>query len=104
MSAVLQYVTEENHVKLFNCVTLTPSAGYYSWRNSKNGSWFIQALCKVFESDARKKQEIVAMLTKVNRKVAYEFQSNASREAMNRKKQIPSIVSMLTKQMFLSPK
>ncbi|KAI0223707.1 Caspase-3 [Lamellibrachia satsuma] len=77
--------------------------GYFSWRNSGNGSWFIQALCKVFQKDCGER-DILTLLTKVNRMVAYEFQSNASRQDMNRKKQIPSIVSMLTKQLYLRRK
>ncbi|KAI0212695.1 Caspase-3 [Lamellibrachia satsuma] len=77
--------------------------GYFSWRNSNKGSWFIQALCKVFQKDCGER-DILTLLTKVNRVVAYEFQSNASRPDMNRKKQIPSIVSMLTKQLYLRPK
>ncbi|KAI0211187.1 Caspase-3 [Lamellibrachia satsuma] len=77
--------------------------GYFSWRNSNKGSWFIQALYKVFQKECGER-DILTMLTKVNRMVAYEFQSNASRPDMNRKKQIPSIVSMLTKQLYLRPK
>ncbi|KAI0241409.1 Caspase-3 [Lamellibrachia satsuma] len=77
--------------------------GYFSWRNSNKGSWFIQALCKVFQKDLGER-DILTLLTEVNFIVAYEFQSNASRPDMNRKKQIPSIVSMLTKQLYLPPK
>ena len=28
--------------------------GYYSWRNSAKGSWFIQSLTKIFEENAER--------------------------------------------------
>ena len=48
--------------------------------------------------------DFVSLLTRVNYEVAYEFESNASQAHMTRKKQIPSIVSMLTKDLYLTPK
>ncbi|KAI0227833.1 Caspase-3 [Lamellibrachia satsuma] len=78
--------------------------GYFSWRNSSNGSWFIQALYKVFQRD-RGERDILTLLTKVNCMVACEFESHVpTDESMHLKKQIPSIVSMLTKQLYLPPK
>ena len=49
-------------------------------------------------------REILWMMTRVNRAVAYEFESNASKEFMNKKKQIPCIVSMLTKELYFENK
>ena len=46
--------------------------------------------------------DIMWILTRVNREVAYEFQS-VKKECIN-KKQIPSIVSMLTRDLIFSPK
>ncbi|KAI0221883.1 Caspase-3 [Lamellibrachia satsuma] len=78
--------------------------GYFSWRNSNNGSWFIQALYKVFQKDGGER-DILTLLTKVNCMVACEFESHVpTDESMHLKKQIPSIVSMLTKQLYLPPK
>jgi len=49
--------------------------------------------------------DFVSLLTRVNHTVAYEFESSNAAEAyMKGKKQIPSIVSMLTKDLFLTPK
>ena len=48
--------------------------------------------------------DFVTLLTRVNYEVAYEFESNAAQVHMTRKKQIPSIVSMLTKDLILTPK
>ena len=79
------------------------SLGYYSWRNSTKGSWFIQAMCKMLKQHAYN-MNFVQILTRVNYEVAYEFESNASKESMNKKKQVPSIVSMLTKDLIFNRK
>jgi len=46
----------------------------------------------------------MALLTEVNRRVARDFESHTPDEDMNRKKEMPSIMSMLTKQLYLLPK
>lgn len=74
--------------------------GYYSWRNSKDGSWFIQSLCTMLKLYAHK-LEFMHILTRVNRKVATEFESFSLDSAFHGKKQIPCIVSMLTKELYL---
>ncbi|KAF1533797.1 Caspase-3, partial [Eudyptes schlegeli] len=72
--------------------------GYYSWRNSAEGSWFIQSLCKMLKEHAGK-LELMQILTRVNRRVA-EYESCSTRQDFNAKKQIPCIVSMLTKEFY----
>ncbi|KAI6069834.1 Caspase-3 [Aix galericulata] len=72
--------------------------GYYSWRNAAEGSWFIQSLCRVLKEYARK-LELMQILTRVNRRVA-EYESYSNRPDFNAKKQIPCIVSMLTKEFY----
>ncbi|NXK54933.1 CASP3 protein, partial [Chauna torquata] len=72
--------------------------GYYSWRNAAEGSWFIQSLCRVLREYARK-LELMQILTRVNRRVA-EYESCSTRQDFNAKKQIPCIVSMLTKEFY----
>jgi len=78
-------------------------SGYFSWRNSTNGSWFIQALCHVLNENG-KQLELMQILTAVNRRVAYYYESNANEPHMSGKKQIPCIVSMLTKELYFRPK
>ncbi|XP_022426662.1 caspase-3 isoform X2 [Delphinapterus leucas] len=73
--------------------------GYYSWRNSKDGSWFIQSLCAMLKQYAHK-LELMHILTRVNRKVAIEFESFSNDSTLHAKKQIPCIVSMLTKELY----
>lgn len=74
------------------------STGYYSWRNAAEGSWFIQSLCRVLKEHARK-LELMQILTRVNRRVS-EYESYSNRLDFNAKKQIPCIVSMLTKEFY----
>nr|XP_026256383.1 caspase-3 [Urocitellus parryii] len=76
--------------------------GYYSWRNSKDGSWFIQSLCALLKQYAHK-LEFMHILTRVNRKVATEFESFSLDSTFHAKKQIPCIVSMLTKELYFYP-
>ncbi|XP_041362616.1 caspase-3-like isoform X2 [Gigantopelta aegis] len=77
--------------------------GYYSWRNNQDGSWFIQALCIVLENYATK-MELLHMLTHVNRIVAYEFASCSDKEFNDRMKQMPCVVSMLTRYVYFRHK
>ena len=84
---------------LFFFTTLFLITGYFAWRNSAKGSWFIQAICDVFMRNWQE-LDVLTMMTRVNKKVAYDFESNASAEYMRRKKQIPCITSMLTKDVF----
>lgn len=78
--------------------------GYYSWRNSSEGSWFIQALCAIL-SKYYNTMDLLSLMTKVNHAVAYHFQSYVPNDLeMHDKKQIPYICSMLTKKVYLHPK
>ncbi|KAK3535936.1 hypothetical protein QTP70_021235, partial [Hemibagrus guttatus] len=73
--------------------------GYYAWRNTANGSWFISSLCEMLSKYGRE-LEIMQLMTRVNRKVALEFQSFSTLPGYSDKKQIPCIVSMLTKELY----
>lgn len=89
--------------------------GFYSWRNTDNGSWYIQALAKMIEIhygpnekyDPRREgnMDFVKLLTRVNFEVAYFCKSNVPTNAdLDQQKQIPSIVSMLTRDLFFPVK
>uniref|UniRef100_A0A3B3SCY0 Caspase 7, apoptosis-related cysteine peptidase n=1 Tax=Paramormyrops kingsleyae TaxID=1676925 RepID=A0A3B3SCY0_9TELE len=73
--------------------------GYFSWRNPGRGSWFVQALCSVLK-EFGKQLEIMQILTRVNYKVATSFESWSEDPHFHEKKQIPCIVSMLTKELY----
>ena len=75
--------------------------GYYSWRNSVNGSWFIQSLTEVFKQYAHN-MDIIRMLTRVNGNVA-KFKSRTSDYYSDNKMQVSTIVSMLRKDLYFFP-
>ncbi|XP_076982196.1 caspase-7 isoform X2 [Tamandua tetradactyla] len=73
--------------------------GYYSWRNPGRGSWFVQALCSIL-NEYGKRLEIMQILTRVNCMVARHFESQSDDPHFHQKKQIPCMVSMLTKELY----
>ncbi|XP_016122646.1 caspase-7-like [Sinocyclocheilus grahami] len=75
--------------------------GYYSWRNPGRGSWFVQALCNVLD-EFGKQLEIMQILTRVNYMVATNFESWSEDPRFSEKKQIPCVVSMLTKELYFN--
>ncbi|XP_066921456.1 caspase-3-like [Clytia hemisphaerica] len=77
-------------------------AGYYSWRQSRNGSWFIQDLVKIFNDNFRR-MDAARMLVKVSFAVAERFSETRRGEISNDKKQVPSYISQLRKDLFLFP-
>lgn len=77
--------------------------GFYSWRNSANGSWFVQALSDILAKNWQD-MDLLTIFTRVNKKVAFEFESKTGKEFMNQKKQVPCITSMLTKEIIFTPK
>ncbi|KAK6165027.1 hypothetical protein SNE40_023738 [Patella caerulea] len=84
-------------------IATSAGPGYFPWRNSDTGSWFVQVLCEVFQKYGTR-LDLMSMMTKLNKRVAYDFESKTSQENMNRKKQMPCIVSMLTKNVYFRPK
>ncbi len=87
------------HIDVFTFIF----TGYYSWRSHSKGSWFVQALCRVLDELGESK-EIMYILTRVNHSVAYKFESKTSKPYINKMKQIPCIMSMLTKYLYFYPK
>ncbi|NXM58790.1 CASP6 protein, partial [Illadopsis cleaveri] len=77
--------------------------GYYSYRDTVNGSWYIQDLCETLRKHGSS-LEFTELLTVVNRKVS-ERRVDASKNinAIG-KKQIPCFASMLTKKLYFHPK
>jgi len=78
-------------------------AGYYSWRNTMQGSWFIQVLGPALLTNCQD-HDILTILSKVAKVVATEYESNSSRTEFNNKKQIPFIYSTLTNKLVIKPK
>nr|XP_018910199.1 PREDICTED: caspase-1-like isoform X2 [Bemisia tabaci] len=99
------------------CYTLTPDEGtenmmtedqccqgFYSWRNTQRGSWFMQALCEELKKHCYS-LDLLTILTFVNRRVATDYQSNVpGNNEMDAQKQIPCITYMLTRLLKFKPK
>lgn len=78
--------------------------GYYSWRNTTRGSWFMQALCEELRY-AGTERDILTLLTFVCQKVALDFESNTPDVTpMHQQKQVPCITSMLTRLLVFGKK
>ncbi|XP_070158551.1 caspase-1 [Polyergus mexicanus] len=78
--------------------------GYFSWRNTSRGSWFIQALCSELRENGTR-YDLLTLLTFVSQRVAIDFESNTPDNlTMHQQKQIPCLTSMLTRLVkFTSP-
>lgn len=76
--------------------------GYFSFRNTTNGAWFIQSLCKEL-NEREDHHDFMKILTLTSQAVAYDFESRSMEPELDFKKQIPCVVSMLTK-LLLFPK
>ncbi|KAK0164471.1 hypothetical protein PV328_003095 [Microctonus aethiopoides] len=78
--------------------------GFYSWRNPEEGTWFVQCLCDVLD-EYHETTDLLKMLTICARKVATQYSSyNDVNPEINDKKQVPSITSMLIRDLYFSPK
>jgi len=77
--------------------------GFHAFRQSTKGSPFITAVTKVFREHGDK-MEVGRLLTRVNREVAYGFESRGADAVTSHKKQAPSFESMLTKDLYFPKK
>ncbi|XP_076058848.1 death caspase-1 [Oratosquilla oratoria] len=78
--------------------------GYFSWRNTSNGSWFVQSVVEIFRREHAHK-DVLSMLTSVNRFMIANFESNTPSQAhMHGKKQTAYIVSTLMRDVYLHKK
>ncbi|CAH8545811.1 unnamed protein product [Schistosoma bovis] len=86
---------------LFIAYSVQP--GYYAFRNSVNGSWFIRSLSDVLLRYGNT-LDLLSIMTRVNYEVAFEYESTAANPSFCGKKQMPSFVSTLTKHVIFPPK
>lgn len=85
-------------------ITYSTIPGFFSWRNTESGSWFMQSLCGVLLAKG-KELDLLSLLTLVNYNVAYSFMSNVPHNpGMDKMKQIPCISSMLTRKLYFKSK
>ncbi|XP_076595841.1 caspase-3-like [Chaetodon auriga] len=97
--SVAEQTSERIPVEADFLYAYSTAPGYYSWRNTSNGSWFMQSLCEMLQRFSGE-LELMQIMTRVNRKVALCFESSSSLPGFSGKKQIPCIVSMLTKDCY----
>ncbi|KAI4495786.1 hypothetical protein M0802_008409 [Mischocyttarus mexicanus] len=77
--------------------------GFYSWRNTTRGSWFMQALCIEFKEYGFH-HDLLTLLTYVCQRVAIDYESNTPDNiTMHQQKQIPCITTMLTRLVKFTP-
>ncbi|CAN8020098.1 unnamed protein product [Ixodes persulcatus] len=80
--------------------------GYYSWRNERHGSHYINALCSVLDEEVSsdKRRDLVSLMGVVNRQLGLHFESyTPSNDKTDRKKQTPCFVSSLTRKLVFTP-
>lgn len=78
--------------------------GYYSWRNTTRGSWFMQALCEELRHHGSER-DILTLLTFVCQKVALDYESNTpDMITMHQQKQVPCVTTMLTRLLVFGKK
>ncbi|XP_040163193.1 caspase-like [Anopheles arabiensis] len=70
--------------------------GFMAFRNTTEGSWFINELCKELQENGHR-YDINTLLTFVTQKVAYDHESVSNMPEYNMRKQTPCVVSMLTR-------
>lgn len=80
-------------------VAYSTTEGFYSFRNKDTGSWFIQALCKELNAS----DNLLQILTRTTRRVT-QLESESDMIQCNEKKQVPSITTMLTRDLYFHPK
>uniref|UniRef100_A0A8C8RNC9 Caspase-6 n=1 Tax=Pelusios castaneus TaxID=367368 RepID=A0A8C8RNC9_9SAUR len=76
--------------------------GYYSHRETQNGSWYIQDLCEMIRRYGSS-LEFTELLTLVNRKVAHRKVDVCRDINAIGKKQVPCFASMLTRKLHFQP-
>ncbi|XP_066240903.1 caspase-6 isoform X2 [Saccopteryx leptura] len=77
--------------------------GYYSHRETVNGSWYIQDLCEMLRKFGSS-LEFTELLTLVNRRVSQRRVDICMDRSAIGKKQVPCFASMLTKKLHFFPK
>lgn len=79
--------------------------GYYSFRHPEDGTWFIQSLCIEMSKHDLTTTDLLSIMTRVSRRVALDHESfSPDSPWLHKQKQIPTIHSMLIRDVFFKPK
>jgi len=80
------------------------SSGFHAWRNPEEGTWFIQCLCKELQEHAPTK-DFLKILTRASLRVAVDHESyNELIPWQHQQRQVPSINSMLIRDLYFRSK
>uniref|UniRef100_A0A3Q3N6V3 Caspase-8-like n=1 Tax=Mastacembelus armatus TaxID=205130 RepID=A0A3Q3N6V3_9TELE len=74
---------------------------YKARRNRRNGSWFIQSVCRQLENSCPSGEDVVTILHRVNKEVG-EIEGDANEPGA--RKQMPEVRSTLRRKLVLSPR
>ncbi|XP_046376838.1 caspase-7-like isoform X3 [Haliotis rufescens] len=86
------------------CIVYATPPGFYAFRRPTTGSWFVTGLRDVIENADLTKHNLLQLMTKVINHVARQFESHSPQLDIDGKKQSGCIYSMLTKDVYFSPK
>ncbi|XP_064458589.1 caspase-7-like [Ornithodoros turicata] len=93
-----------SHPDIFFAFSTPP--GYYSWRNPRTGSYFIQTLCKVLDDSITAEgtsPDLETLVIGVNRYISFKFESYVpTKEKLHEKKQTCCYITTLTKKVVFS--
>ncbi|CAG0901557.1 unnamed protein product [Darwinula stevensoni] len=96
---------EEYHLPTHGNILIAHATyeGHVAWKSSHLGSYFIYTLCEVFEKHSGT-LDLIKILTIVAQIIAFEFKSSNTDAVWDNKKQMPTIRSTLTRELYLTPK
>ncbi|XP_046568765.1 caspase-7-like [Haliotis rubra] len=86
------------------CIVYATPPGCFAFRRPSEGSWFVKAFWDVVEKVDLSRVDFLRLATQVIHQVAFSFQSSADDPRIDAKKQSGCIYSMLTKDVYFTPK
>ncbi|XP_067672896.1 caspase-3-like isoform X2 [Haliotis asinina] len=86
------------------CIVYATPPGHFAFRRPSEGSWFVKAFWDVVERVDPSRVDFLRLVTQVIYQVAFSFQSSAVDPRIDAKKQSGCIYSMLTKDIYFTPK
>ncbi|XP_071105117.1 caspase-3-like [Haliotis cracherodii] len=86
------------------CIVYATPPGFFAFRRPSEGSWFVKAFWDVVERVDPSRVDFLRLVTLVIHQVAFSFQSSAVDPRIDGKKQSGCIYSMLTKDIYFTPK
>ncbi|XP_046376835.2 caspase-3-like isoform X4 [Haliotis rufescens] len=86
------------------CIVYATPPGFFAFRRPSEGSWFVKAFWDIVEKVDPSRVDFLRLVTLVIHQVAFSFQSSAVDPRIDGKKQSGCIYSMLTKDIYFTPK